>query len=90
MFLIMSSQFRKLCSLILLENFGETVEKVGIDLFKCGSKPLKLICNSTNLSANEVNYFFKKNLFNFNLTSLQTIITSMLFILGVSVTCIIN
>jgi hypothetical protein len=45
----MSVQFGKLCSLILLEHFGEIVQKVGSDLFKCQGKPLHLIVRSTKL-----------------------------------------
>lgn len=50
----MSIQLGDLCSLILNEHFGETVEKVGRDLFRGGQKPLKLICSSTGLGLNDV------------------------------------
>lgn len=52
---IMSLQYGKLCSLVLSEFFGETVEKVARDLYRAGQKPLKLILASTNLSREEVN-----------------------------------
>lgn len=50
----MSVQFGKLCSLILLEHFGEIVQKVGSDLFKCQGKPLHLIARSTKLPLQKV------------------------------------
>jgi DNA-directed RNA polymerase III subunit RPC3 len=50
----MSVQFGKLCSLILLEHFGEIVEKVGSDLFKCQGKPLQSIARSTQLPLQKV------------------------------------
>ncbi|XP_034239902.1 DNA-directed RNA polymerase III subunit RPC3 [Thrips palmi] len=50
----MSVQFSKVCSLILLEHFGEIVEKVGTDLFQWGPKPLTLIASSTKLSIDKV------------------------------------
>jgi len=50
----MSVQFGKLCSLILLEHFGEIVQKVGSDLFKCQGKPLHLIARSIKLPRQKV------------------------------------
>ncbi|KAJ9586990.1 hypothetical protein L9F63_019408 [Diploptera punctata] len=50
----MSLQFEKLCSLILLEHFGEIVQKVGTDLYKFQSKPLQLIVASTKLPISKV------------------------------------
>lgn len=50
----MSVQFGKLCSLILLEHFGEIVQKVGSDLFKCQGKPLHLIARSIKLPLRKV------------------------------------
>nr|CAD7257047.1 unnamed protein product [Timema shepardi] len=50
----MSVQFGKLCSLILLEHFGDIVQKVGYDLFKWGSKPFNLIVNTTGLPISQV------------------------------------
>ncbi|PNF18354.1 DNA-directed RNA polymerase III subunit RPC3 [Cryptotermes secundus] len=50
----MSLQFEKLCSLILLEHFGEIIQKVGNDLYKCQSKPLNLIVGSTKLPFQKV------------------------------------
>jgi DNA-directed RNA polymerase III subunit RPC3 len=47
-------QFGKLCSLILLEHFGEIVQTVGNDLYKCQSKPLRLIVASTKLPLQKV------------------------------------
>lgn len=54
----MSVQFSKVCSLILLEHFGEIVEKVGSDLFQWGPKPLGLIAASTKLSVDKVSIKF--------------------------------
>lgn len=50
----MSSQLGKLCSLLLREYFGDTVEKVGTDLFRFGVKPAQLISKTTELDIDEV------------------------------------
>jgi hypothetical protein len=50
----MSTQFGKLCSLVLLEHFGEIVQKVGNDLYKCQPKALRLIAGSTKLPLKKV------------------------------------
>ena len=55
----MSLQFGKLISLLLLEHFGEIVQKVGFDLYKCQSKPLQLIVASTKLPVPKVRTFFR-------------------------------
>lgn len=50
----MSTQYGKLISLILLEHFGEVVEKVALFLYKSGSCPLALIAKSTELPVSKV------------------------------------
>ncbi|XP_049835779.1 DNA-directed RNA polymerase III subunit RPC3-like isoform X1 [Schistocerca gregaria] len=45
----MSAKYGKLCCLLLLEHFGEIVEKVACDLMKWGTKPLRLIVATTRL-----------------------------------------
>ncbi|KAK6636612.1 hypothetical protein RUM43_010274 [Polyplax serrata] len=67
----MSFLFGKLCSLLLQEYFGETVEKVGVDLFRCGPKPLRLISNTTKLTVKEVAQSLTL-LINFGLVTFET------------------
>ncbi|XP_018336281.2 DNA-directed RNA polymerase III subunit RPC3 isoform X2 [Agrilus planipennis] len=50
----MSSQYGKVISFILLERFGEIVEKVGSCLFHYGSSPLLYIKKYTNLPLSQV------------------------------------
>jgi len=50
----MTTQMDKCCSLILLEYFGEIVQKVGCDLYAWGPKPLGLVARSTKLSSEKV------------------------------------
>ncbi|XP_029436910.1 DNA-directed RNA polymerase III subunit RPC3 isoform X3 [Rhinatrema bivittatum] len=44
----------KLCSLLLLEHFGEIVDKIGTHLVKTGSQPLRLISSDTATSLDQV------------------------------------
>lgn len=64
----MSTQLGKLCSLLLQEYFGDTVEKVGMDLFRHGPKPASLICNSTKLATDDVSFNHFNHPVKFNLT----------------------
>lgn len=52
----MSVIYRKLCSCILFEHFGQIVQSVAEDLFKHGARPLELICYSTRLPLTKVNF----------------------------------
>lgn len=50
----MSSQMGKLCSMILLQHFGENVQKIGNDLFAAVSKTLNGVVVGTKMSRREV------------------------------------
>lgn len=50
----MSTQYGKLISLILLEHFGEVVERVALFLYKSGSCHLSLIAKCTELPVSKV------------------------------------
>lgn len=59
----MSTQLGKLCSMILLQHFGENVQKIGIDLFAAVSKTLNGIVIGTRMSRREVFAIFPIVLF---------------------------
>ncbi|XP_012279984.1 DNA-directed RNA polymerase III subunit RPC3 isoform X2 [Orussus abietinus] len=51
---VMSSMSGKLCSVLLLEHFGQIVQTVGNDLFEHGTKPLSFIRSTTGLPLSKV------------------------------------
>lgn len=50
----MSHQLGRVVSEILYRYFGEIVQKVGMDLFTYGSKPISMIMRSTELPRSQV------------------------------------
>ncbi|CAH2088053.1 unnamed protein product [Euphydryas editha] len=50
----MSHQLGRVVSQLLLRHFGEIVQKVGNDLFTCGSKSIAMIMRSTELPRSQV------------------------------------
>lgn len=55
----MSHQLGRVVSEILHRYFGEIVQKVGMDLFTYGSKPITLIMKSTGLPRSQVFDYFQ-------------------------------
>lgn len=62
----MSIDYGNLCSVILKQCFGETVQLVGEHLFAANARTLSSLVKSTNLSRREVRQFNKNSKFNKN------------------------
>lgn len=52
----MSLQLKNLISQILLDHFGDIVQKVGVSLFQSGRQPVMVISKSCNLPKSQVCY----------------------------------